>query len=289
MVDLHSHTDRSDGVLPPARLVELACSNRLSALGITDHDTIQGYDDAVPFAADAGLELICGVELSAPFDGRTIHVLGYFLEGDPGEEFRARLEELKDSRRDRNRRLTQRLQELGLDVTLAEAEALGAEQTGRPHFARILVEKGYASDFRDAFDRWLDAKAPGFVPRKEASLEAIAAWIREAGGVASWAHPGRHIKASPKSLAQLFSEVRSQGVPAIECYHRDHTMQEGDAYAEAARSLGMGVTGGSDFHAPNGVDLGGLRLPDSLLADLRDFAATSDGGRRSNGTDPADS
>ena len=275
MVDLHSHTDRSDGELSPARLVELARANGLSALSITDHDTIRGYDDAVPFAAEAGLELICGIELSAQFDGRTIHVLGYFLDGDPGPIFRERLEELKESRRDRNRRLAARLRELGLDIELAEAEALGAEQTGRPHFARILIEKGYAADYRDAFDRWLDSKAPGFVPRKEPSLEATCGWIRDAGGLASWAHPGRHIKASPKTLEQLFSEIREHGVPAIECYHRDHTMQEGDEYAAAARRLGMGVTGGADFHrsSPDGVTLGGLRLPDSLLEELREFAA----------------
>ena len=272
MVDLHSHTDRSDGELTPARLVELACANQLRSLAITDHDTIKGFDDARTFADEAGLELICGVELSARFDGRTIHVLGYFLNDVPNGRFRTNLEELKASRKDRNRRLALRLQELGLDVRLEEAEALGAEQTGRPHFARILIAKGYATDFRDAFNRWLDAKAPGFVPRQEPSLERICGWIREAGGVAAWAHPGRHLKASEKTNAALFAEIREQGVPAIECYHRDHTMQEGDRYAATAREQGMGVTGGSDFHGPGTVDLGGLRLPDSLLTEFRAFA-----------------
>lgn len=275
MVDLHSHTDRSDGEFSPARLVELASANGLHALGVTDHDTLAGFDNAEPHAAAAGLELICGIELSAKFDGRTIHVLGYFLDRPADRTFRGRLAELKASRKDRNQRLAVRLQELGLDITLAEAEALGSEQTGRPHFARLLIQKGYAVDIRDAFGRWLDVKAPGFVPRDEPALNSICAWIGESGGVSSWAHPGRHIKASAKSFAELFREIRDRGIAAIECYHRDHTMQEGDAYRAAARSAGMGVTGGSDFHAPGAqhVPLGGLRLPDSLLAELREFAA----------------
>jgi len=275
MVDLHSHTTRSDGTLEPERLVELACANRLSTLAVTDHDTVVGYDDARAAAADRGLELICGVELGAKFDGRTIHVLGYFLAGPADEAFRAHLDRMAATRRDRNRRLAERLQELGVDIRLEEAEALGSGQTGRPHFARLLVKKGYANDFRDAFNRWLDERAQAFVPRDEATLSELCEWMRASGGIPVWAHPGRHIKASPKSAGELFAEIREAGVPAIECFHRDHTVHEGEAYAADARAIGMGVTGGSDFHSPGTehVPLGGLRLPDSLLEEFREWAA----------------
>jgi predicted metal-dependent phosphoesterase TrpH len=274
MVDLHAHTDRSDGLLSPERLVDLACNNGLSALGITDHDTLDGYDQAAPHALARGLDLVCGIELSARFRSKTVHVLGYFLEGAANSEFRNRLAALKSSRRDRNRRLAERLRSLGLDVKLEEAEELGKDQTGRPHFARLLVSKGYVESYRDAFDRYLDEKAPGFVEREEPSLRRVFAWIRESRGIPVWAHPGRFIAAESDEAAELFAEMAGRGCLAIECFHRDHTIDQGERYAHVARGLGMGVTGGSDFHgpAPNGVPLGGLRLPDSLLEEFRAFA-----------------
>ena len=274
MVDLHSHTDCSDGLLSPERLVDLARNNGLSALAITDHDTLDGYDKAVDYARGAGLDLICGIELSGRFRSKTVHVLGYFLEKPADEAFRARIAELKASRRDRNRRLIQRLQELGLDVTLEEAEELGKDQTGRPHFARLLVQKGYVANYREAFDRYLDESAPGFVEREEPSLRKVFGWIRESGGLPTWAHPGRFIAAEGREPSELFTEMARHGCLAIEAYHRDHSVDQSERFAHVARGLGLGVTGGSDFHgpAPNGVPLGGLRLPDSLLQQLREFS-----------------
>lgn len=275
MVDLHSHTTRSDGTLEPDRLVQLACANGLRTLAITDHDTVAGYDDACESADQSGLDLVCGVELGAKFDGRTIHVLGYFLDVPADQAFRTHLDRMAATRRDRNRRLAEKLQEFGVDLRLEEAEALGSGQTGRPHFARLLVKKGYATDFRDAFNLWLDEKAKAFVPRDEATLADLCEWMRASGGIPVWAHPGRHIKASPKSAAELFAQIRDAGVPAIECFHRDHNIHEAESYAADARKLGMGVTGGSDFHSPGTehVPLGGLQLPDSLLDDFRNWAA----------------
>lgn len=276
MVDLHAHTDRSDGLLSPARLVDLARNNKLTALGVTDHDTLDGYDQALPHARARDLDLVCGIELSSRFRSKTIHVLGYFLENPADECFRARLAELKSSRRDRNRRLAERLSEMGLDITLEEVERLGKDQTGRPHFARLLMQKGSVESYRDAFDRYLDESAPGFVERAEPSLRDVFAWIRDSGGIPAWAHPGRFITAEKREPAELFAEIAGEGCLAIECFHRDHTIDQAERYAKAARGLGMGVTGGSDFHgpAPNGVPLGGLRLPDSLLEELRAFAAS---------------
>jgi predicted metal-dependent phosphoesterase TrpH len=274
MVDLHAHTDCSDGLLSPERLVDLACNNGLSALAITDHDTLDGYDKAAGYARAAGLDLICGIELSGRYRSKTVHVLGYFLEKPADEAFRRRIAELKASRRDRNSRLVERLQELGLDVTLEEAEELGKDQTGRPHFARLLVQKGYVANYREAFDRYLDENAPGFVERDEPSLRKVFGWIRDSGGLPAWAHPGRFIAAEGREPAELFAEMADHGCLAIEAYHRDHAVDQAERFAHAARGLGLGVTGGSDFHgpAPNGVPLGGLRLPDTLLQELREFS-----------------
>lgn len=275
MIDLHSHTDRSDGTLSPEELVGLAVQKGLSALAITDHDTLEGYEAAVPHAAGLGLELVCGIELSASFLGRTIHVLGYFLGDPPGEDFRNHLGCIQKSRQERNHRLAAKLQSLGLDVSTEEAEALGHSQTGRPHFARILMRKGYVTDIRQAFDRYLDESAPAFVARKDASADNVLRWMREAGGISSWAHPARFFRDRDLAADEVVAELAAKGLNAVEVFHTDHNASEANLLKTVAERLDLGVTGGSDFHNPETarVQLGGLRLPDSLLEELYSRAA----------------
>ena len=225
MVDLHSHTTKSDGSLSPAELVALACRKGLKTLAITDHDTLEGYDEAVPYATASGLDLVCGVELGTKFHGYSIHVLGYFFQHAPGDGFRDHLHCLQTSRRERNSRLAGRLRELGLDVAREEAEKLGQSQTGRPHFARLLIQKGYVNTVREAFDRYLDESAPGYVERRDPSLENVIRWIHEAGGLASWAHPVRMVHQSGLPVELLFRELADLGMDAIEAYHSDHNQQ----------------------------------------------------------------
>jgi len=272
MVDLHAHTDRSDGVLSPQKLVDLAVRNELSALAITDHDTLDGYEAAAPYARQLGLDLVCGVELSATFLGRTIHLLGYFLRAAPTSAFRARLDRIQRTRGERNRRLAAKLQTLGLNITSGEAEALGRGQAGRPHFARILVEKGYVPNVREAFNLYLDERAPGFVPRNDAPAENVLGWIEEAGGTSSWAHPGRFLRDSGYSSVACVRELASNGLNAVEVFHGDHDAGERQSLQAAAEKAGLSVTGGSDFHGPDRtkIPLGGIKLPDSLLEDLRE-------------------
>jgi predicted metal-dependent phosphoesterase TrpH len=274
MVDLHAHSDRSDGQLSPEELVELARQRGLSALAITDHDSVEGYDAAAPHARQLGLDLICGVELNSKFRGRAIHVLGYFLEHPPGEEFRNHLSCLQKARRERNERLTKRLQQLGLSVHLEEAEALGKSQTGRPHFAQLLVQKGYATSNREAFDRYLDERAPGYVERRDPSLENVFRWMREAGAVSSWAHPARFLREDDPPAEELFHELGERGLNAIEAFHTDHSPDDAERFRRIAEDMSLGVTGGSDYHGPTrarGV-LGSLNLPDSLLDNLRAYS-----------------
>ena len=271
MIDLHAHTNKSDGSLAPAELVALAGRQGLRTLAITDHDTLEGYDDALPHARAAGLELICGVELSSRFHGRTIHILGHFFNGEPGEEFRRHLTCLQTARRERNDRLAARLRELGLQVERAEAERFGNSQTGRPHFARLLVDKGYVANIREAFDRYLDESAPGYVERREASLDNIIGWIHQAGGLASWAHPVRLIRDSGLSVESLFREIAGHGIDGIEAYHSDHGPEDQARYLAVAGKLGLAVTGGSDFHGESKphIGLGQVVLPAVSLEGLR--------------------
>jgi predicted metal-dependent phosphoesterase TrpH len=278
MIDLHSHTDQSDGTFTPEELVAEAVRIGLKALAITDHDTFRGYDMAKPFAAKAGLELICGIELSTRFGGASVHMLSYFPGQPPTEEFREWLDFLLESRRDRNRRLIEKLQALGLNVTLEEVEQKGRTLTARPHFARALVEKGYASDIQEAFDKYLDEGAKGYVQRHEVPIAEAIERVTAAGGVASMAHPVRVAKNNWDTLAEYVGAMSAMGMQAIEVFHSDHTPENVAYYQSLAARFGLGVTGGSDFHGGNkplislGTGLrGNLSVPDSVLDRLKNL------------------
>ena len=272
MIDLHSHTNESDGTCSPAELVEIAVFAGVNVLGITDHDTFRGFDRAAPLARQAGIEPVCGIELSTKLYGQSVHLLGYFF-GDNGlAEFRTWILELQASRRERNVRLAARLRELGFDVTLEEAEARGRGMTGRPHFAQLLVEKGYVSGIRQAFDEYLDESAKGYVHRIEPQFAEGVARIRQAGGIASLAHPVR-VKGD---IPALLPELCDAGMNAIEAYHSDHERSDTECYLGLAKRYGLLVTGGSDFHGTvkPGVQLGtgyagNLWIPATLIEELR--------------------
>ena len=272
MIDLHSHTDESDGTCSPAELVEEAVRAGVDVLGITDHDTFRGFDQAAPLARQAGIEAVCGIELSTKLNGQSVHLLGYFL-GDNGlKNFRTWVLEMQASRRERNVRLAARLRDLGFEITLEEAEARGRGMTGRPHFAQLMVEKGYVSNIREAFDEYLDESAKGYVHRIEPQFSEAVQRIREAGGIASLAHPVR-VRAD---IPSLIPELCASGLNAIEAYHSDHEPRDTELYLALAERYGLMVTGGSDFHGAvkPGVYLGtgyhgNLQIPADLMDQLR--------------------
>src|SRR5262252_1748863 len=208
----------------------MAARAGITVLGVTDHDTFAGYDKAVPHAEAAGVELVCGIELSTKLHGRSVHLLGYFLSQDSMAEFREWVLDMQASRRDRNIRLVARLRELGFDITLAEAQARGRGMTGRPHFAQLLVEKGYVSSIRQAFDDYLDESAKGYVYRREPDFAEGVERIRKAGGIASLAHPVR----IRRDVPALLPELCDAGLNAIEAYHSDHAPRDTDLYLSLA-------------------------------------------------------
>jgi predicted metal-dependent phosphoesterase TrpH len=280
MIDLHTHTDSSDGTSTPAELVAEAVRVGLSGLAITDHDTFAGYDAAVPHAAAANLELICGIELSTRYQGTSVHLLGYFPVTPPSKDLRAWLAFILEGRRDRNTRLIAKLQSLGVDITLAEVETMGRTLTGRPHFARVLVDKGYAKDIQSAFDLYLDESARGFVHRQEVPIEEALERILASGGVPSLAHPIRVAKNNWEKLAAYVDDLAGLGLRAIEVYHSDHSPENVSYYASLAERFNLGVTGGSDFHGANKplISLGtgkrhNLHVPDAVLENLKLLAA----------------
>lgn len=279
MIDLHSHTNKSDGTFTPEELVAEAVRVGLTALSITDHDTFTGYDAAVPFAREAGLDLICGIELSTRYQGATVHLLGYFPRTQPSRELRHWLESVLEARRDRNRRMIAKLQSLGIDITLEEVETEGRTLTARPHFARVLVDKGYAKDMQAAFDEYLDESARGFVHRREVPIEEALERILRSGGVPSLAHPVRVAKNNWDKLAEYVEDMAGLGLRAIEVYHSEHSPENVSYYASLAARFGLGVTGGSDFHGANKADIqlgtgkrNNLAVPDAVLDNLRTLA-----------------
>jgi predicted metal-dependent phosphoesterase TrpH len=276
MIDLHSHTTASDGTYSPAQLVDEARRTGVRTLGITDHDTFSGYDQALPLARQSGLELVCGIELSTKLHGHSVHLLGYFLNplvnADGLGVFRRWIGDLQASRRERNVRLIARLRELGLDITLEEVQARGGEMTGRPHFAQVLIEKGYVSSLQQAFDEYLDETAKGYVTRREPQFAEAVKHIRDAGGIASLAHPVR----IREDVAAILPELRGAGLNAIEVYHSDHGPSQSALYLELAEQHGLLVTGGSDFHGAVKPEIhlgtgrgGNLKVPDDLVDRLR--------------------
>lgn len=278
MIDLHSHTHESDGTCSPAELLQEARNAGIRILGITDHDTFAGYQQAVPLAAAAGIELVCGIELSTKLYGnRSVHVLGYFLDAAPSDDFQNWILDLQEARRDRNLRLISRLRELGFDITLEEVQARGNGMTARPHFAQVMLEKGYVTSLQHAFDAYLDESATGYVYRREPSFAEGVQRIREAGGIASLAHPVR----VPGDLRTVMPQLCAAGLNAIEVYHSDHSEADTELYLSLAKEHRLMITGGSDFHgaAKPGLLLGSgrngqLRLPPDLLENLRAEAAS---------------
>jgi 3',5'-nucleoside bisphosphate phosphatase len=275
MIDLHTHTTESDGSLTPVELLQLAHDTGLKAVAITDHDTLTGYDMAKPVACVLGIELICGIELSTRYKGKSVHLLGYFLKGAPSQEFRDWVVSLQVGRHVRNRQLVAKLQAKGFNITLEEVCLRGRKLPGRPHFASILVEKGYASSIQTAFDEYLDEKGACFVPRDEPSFEDAAARIVLAGGLPALPHPVR-ISRDAAVIENLVRDMQSNGLRAIEAFHSDHSPAEISLYTSLARRCSLAVTGGSDFHGSTKphIALGtgqrqNLRLSLSLLEELR--------------------
>jgi 3',5'-nucleoside bisphosphate phosphatase len=275
LIDLHTHTNESDGTYTPCELVDAASALKLEALAISDHDTLAGYDRALPMAREKGLDLVCGIELSTKFHGKTVHLLGYFLHEPPADSFRGWLAEMQATRRDRNLRMAERLRSLGVDVSIEEVERKGRSLAGRPHFAKLMLEKGYVSTIQQAFDDYLDESAKGYVDRQEPELPTAIERIAATGGISSIAHPIRLNYRDKDEMRSVVGEMREAGLSALEVYHSDHGPKEVEQYLGLAKEFDLGVSGGSDFHGdvkPGirlGSGAGNLNIPATVLADLR--------------------
>jgi 3',5'-nucleoside bisphosphate phosphatase len=273
IIDLHSHTRYSDGSASPAELVELASSAGARAIAITDHDTIGGLAEGRSAAARLGLEFINGIEISAEYQPGTMHILGYFID-DGSEELALALEQLRRARDDRNPQIARLLRGIGIDISYEEVAATaGNNVVGRPHFARLMFEKGYVVSIKEAFDKYLAKGGAAYVEKRRLSPRESIALIHTGGGVAVLAHPYQlglpwgQLETEIKGLVEL-------GLDGIEAVYSRHSPQDRIAYSELAARHGLLITGGSDFHGSYKPDisivrgLGDLEVPYHLLAPL---------------------
>jgi predicted metal-dependent phosphoesterase TrpH len=246
LIDLHTHTDASDGRCTPAELVARAAAAGVTVLAVTDHDTVAGVVPASAACAASGLELVSGIEITAVVEGADVHVLGYFIDVH-SVKLTAFLSEQRRRRIDRIREVIARLDGLGMhldaDAILQPGLDDPSKAVGRPWVARALVAGGHVADSDEAFARWLAHGRPAFVPRMGASPQDVVARIHDSGGIASLAHPAlvRHDEWVPDFVAA--------GLDALEAYHSDHDRAATSRYITMADRLGIAVTGGSDYHA----------------------------------------
>jgi predicted metal-dependent phosphoesterase TrpH len=271
MIDLHTHTTASDGLLSPAALLEKAAEKGLGVIGITDHDTAQGVRQALAGPRPAGVEIIAGIEVSSYVADCELHVLGYFL--DPrAPSLLAYETERAAARTERLERIVAQLRAAGIDVSVEEvlAEPGGDGAPGRPHVARVLIRKGYAKSMGECFQRILGKGGPGYVPYAKPDAGEAAELIRAAGGVPVIAH------AALDRLDPHLDALVERGMAGIEVWHPDHDQAARERYAAFARARGLLMTGGSDFHGEGRKDggaLGATGCPPAELERLREAAA----------------
>lgn len=277
-IDLHTHSDRSDGTDSPTALIAAAAVARLDVVAITDHDSFAGWEEAVAAGRTYGVEVIGGVEISTIHAGASVHLLGYLPDPDYAP-LRAELERILEGRNQRMPRVVARLNELGIAITEEDVVAVSGDAmaSGRPHIADALVRLGVVRDRDEAFSELLSTGGPAYIPRYSTPLDQAIALVAAAGGVSVIAHPwGRYGATSLDS--ETLAALTRLGLTGIEVDHQDHSPQARAELRELARSLDLVVTGSSDYHGTGkkGHDLGcNTTAPaefDRLLAAAEDAA-----------------
>lgn len=273
-IDLHVHSTASDGTLTPAEVTALAEKQKLSAYALTDHDTVSGIREAQQAAGPNGPTVIPGIEISCPWEGLEIHILGLFLDPENLALLEA-LAAIRQERDNRNEQILSRMIQDGISIC-REDLTFGSPNTviTRAHFARALMQKGLVSSMEQAFNRYLGRGKPYFFQKKMMEPKMAIHLIRQAGGFPALAHPVQY-KLGWKKTEELLSVLTQMGLMGVEVYYSSHTQSDSLRLREIGKRLGLLSTGGSDFHGANKPDIqlgcgyGGLRVSSLLLEDIR--------------------
>lgn len=258
--DLHNHSTCSDGLLSPTQLIELGARSGVDAIALTDHDTIDGLEEAADAAHAAGIRFVPGVEISVSWGGTTLHIVGLGVDSS-SPVLAEGLRSIRDGRFGRAQRIAAALGALGMEGTLEGALALagGEARLSRSHFARHLAREGRVRDAQAAFDKYLGQGKPAYVAHRWASLENAVSWIRAAGGIAVLAHPGRY-DLKPMMRHEMLREFRAFGGEAIEVVTGSHRPEEYATWQRVALEHGFLASRGADYHGPgeSACEPGGL-------------------------------
>jgi len=259
-IDLHTHSNRSDGTFEPAELVRLAAERGLDSVALTDHDSTAGLDEAIAAGVEVGVEVVPGVEFSAEYERTSVHVLCYWM--DPANEgFMDELRRLRDERLRRGELMVEKLQGLGFDISFERVrEISGGGNIVRPHVAQAMVEAGIVTTEQEAFDEWIADGRPAHVGKHALDPVDAVGLIRSAGGVCVLAHPGMWGDESSVP-EELIERMAAAGMGGLEVDHPDHDEEKRAHYRALAERLGLVPTGGSDCHGDRYVP---VRLGSSL-------------------------
>jgi predicted metal-dependent phosphoesterase TrpH len=277
-LDLHIHSTFSDGTLSPAEIVNLACRKGLTAIALTDHDTMAGIKPAIAAATGMALEVISGLEISVLHNGISLHLLGYLMDAADSGLNRV-LAGLQEGRDERNAAIVKRLLELGIAVSPEDLRRVSQTgQTGRPHIAKVMVEQGIVRTILQAFEQYLGRGGLAYASRPILDAAEAIGVLRQAGGLAVLAHP-LQVDPSLERLPGLLNDLIPLGLDGLEGYYPTHSAKVRRKLRAAAERYGLVLTGGSDFHGDirPGTTLAGGRkvhVPDELLGLMKERAGS---------------
>jgi predicted metal-dependent phosphoesterase TrpH len=257
MIDLHMHSTFSDGTLTPTQLVERAKQNNIEIMAITDHDNVDGLKEGRKEAEKKGITFVNGIEVSANFLNKDIHILGYFLNLED-KEFLGWLKKLQEKRHDRTLKILERLSGLGIEISLAEVkdEVLG-NVIGRPHIAKVIIKKGFAVTMDEVFDRYLGDGKPAYIPKVGVDMVEVVKKLKANKAIAILAHP-HLISHSDDTVVNIIDMLVENKLDGLELYYPNINLRKRKKLLKIAKTRGLILTGGSDFHGLNrpGIDIG---------------------------------
>ncbi len=274
VIDLHTHSTCSDGSMSPRELVRHAAEKGISAIALSDHDSVAGVKDAMDEGKKVGVEVVPAIEFSVQSATET-HILGYYIDIDH-PLLKEALEGVMDARNRRTLNTCQKLNDLGFNVTMEEAYAIAPSGLiGRAHFARIMMEKGYISSVKEGFDKWLGVGKPAYDSSQALTARQAVELIKNIGGYSYVAHP-HLIRISDDELRAFLTDLKKYGLCGIEGYYNEYTPEMQEKFQSMAKELGLKISGGTDFHAkmkPHieiGIGQGNMKIPYSVLEKIRE-------------------
>lgn len=275
-IDLHVHSNFSDGTFTPTELVQYGLEKKLSAIALTDHDSMDGIFEAIEASKNTSIQVIKGIELSTAYKGKDIHILGLFVNPDD-KVFAKKLSSFQEARNIRNKKMIQNFENAGFHISVDKmADSFGDSQLTRAHFARYLLNHNYVKSMREAFERYLNEDSPYYVPREKITPIQAVTLLLENKAIPVLAHPVLY-RFTEHELETLIGELKETGLVGLEAIHSENTPTDEDNMKKIANRFDLLISGGSDFHGSNkpGLDLGtgrgNLSIPETILDDFTNY------------------